>query len=279
MENVVTSPSAVCAHAATLVVVGPRNRLAEAAGVLGDIAAGSLQSVLISTDPSRTPEVRHPQEPAITEVKPEHLNNAVASLRLSSLPTIVWWRGGPPGQLDSVATLADRLVLDAEDPAPLWHRAPAAFHRTAVTDLRWTRLTRWRAVMAHFFDLPQVRDAAASFAHLTVTGSDRAQCALFAGWLDASLGWQGRVAVELTQTDGGAPMTAAVLSGRSGELSMRLMPNDTCLDTRARMEDHVLASHVVSLGDQRLPALMLQELRVRARDLAFERALVSTGRI
>jgi hypothetical protein len=31
----------------------------------------------------------------------------------------------------------------------------------------------------------------------------------------------------------------------------------------------------VSLGDQRLPVLIAEELRIRARDLAFERAIAA----
>ena len=95
---------------------------------------------------------------SIGGLRPEYVNNAIAGVRLSSLPTVVWWRGGRPEGLDGVATLADRVVLDAEDPWPLWARTPPLFEHTAFTDMRWARLTRWRAAMAHFFDLPEVRD-------------------------------------------------------------------------------------------------------------------------
>ena len=53
----------------------------------------------------------------------DYLNNAVAALRLSSLPTAVWWRGGNPEMLEGVANLADRMILDAEEPADVWARA------------------------------------------------------------------------------------------------------------------------------------------------------------
>ena len=45
---------------------------------------------------------------------PRYLNNAVAALRLSSLPALVWWRGGSLDALDDLADLADRLVLDTD---------------------------------------------------------------------------------------------------------------------------------------------------------------------
>ena len=96
-------------------------------------------------------------------LRPEYVNNAIAGVRLSSLPTIVWWRGGRPEGLDGVASLADRVVLDADDPWPLWARTPPLFEHTVLTDIRWARLTRWRAALAHFFDLPAVRETATTF--------------------------------------------------------------------------------------------------------------------
>jgi glucose-6-phosphate dehydrogenase assembly protein OpcA len=261
---------------ATLVIVGPRDRLGEAATSLSAIhEAGAVRAVLISTTPSESAPARtHDDLDAIEGLPPQFLNNAIAGLRLSSLPTVVWWRGGPPDSLEGIAALADRVVLDAEDALPLWSRAPAVFESTALTDVRWAGLTRWRAALAHFFDLPQICEASPTFTRLVLTGNDHASCALFAGWLDASLGWEGRVAVDLT--GGAAPMESVTLEGAGARLSLRLLPNSTCLSTEARIGEQVVASRVVSLGDQRLPALMSQELRVRSRDLAFELALQST---
>jgi hypothetical protein len=58
---------------------------------------------------------------------------------------------------------------------------------------------------------------------------------------------------------------------------MRLLDNRVCVDTTAAVDAHVLASRVVSLGDEGLAALLSQELRVRSRDIAFEQALRSTA--
>jgi glucose-6-phosphate dehydrogenase assembly protein OpcA len=264
-------------HAATLVVVGPTSRLSEAVATLGAIdLAGGFRGVLIPTDSSEPPSVGDLDDViAIPGLKPDFLNNAIAALRLSSLPTIVWWRGGNPDRLDGVAALADRVVLDADDAAPLWRRATELFERAAITDVRWARLTRWRAVLAHFFDLEQVRDASATFTRVAITGSDRALCTLYGGWLDASLGWRGRVAASIIDAGDQRPLSSVQLEGPAAELSLRLLPNGTCLDTSARIEDRVVTSRVASLGDQGLAALLSQELRVRSRDVAFERAVAS----
>jgi glucose-6-phosphate dehydrogenase assembly protein OpcA len=274
----VTPASPARAHTATLVVVGPVDRLKEAAQAVAALdEAGSVRSVLMPTDGGELETSGLHEDFTIRDVKADHLNNAIAALRLSSLPTVIWWRGGLPDRLDGVAPLADRVVLDAVDPAPLWTRAPGLFERAAITDLRWARLTRWRAAMAHFFDLSQVRAAAPGFARLAVVGTDRPQCTLFAGWLDSALHWEGRVAVEIVEADPPAAMSAVRLAGPDLELTMELMKSSTCVDTRASRADHVLASRVVSLGDEDLAALLSQELRVRSRDLAFEQALRATA--
>jgi glucose-6-phosphate dehydrogenase assembly protein OpcA len=274
MENAVTAPVLTRARTATLVIAGPAHRLTEAIDIVGgsDEEAGSLHIVRVLTDGDASLDDRAGIV-TVQDLRPEYVNNAIAAVRLSSLPTVVWWRGGSPEGVDGAARLADRLIIDVEDPWPVWRRTPPLFEQASVTDIRWARLTRWRAAMAHFFDLSQVRDAASSFVSLSVTGQDHAQCALFAGWLDASLAWRGRIVVECQAGKSGVPMETVTLSGDAGTLRLELLPNGSCLDTRATLGPHVLASRVVSLGDQSLGALLAEELRVRSRDLAFERAL------
>lgn len=267
------------ARTATIVAVGPAERLADVAATLGGAEhAGALHIVRIATDGNGTAPPA-PQDDVITigGLRPEYVNNAIAAVRLSSLPTIVWWRGGPPEGLDGVAALADRVVLDADDPWPLWSRTPPLFERTAITDVRWARLTRWRAALAHCFDLPAVRDMVGAFSRLSIAGADRAQAALFAGWLDAAFGWDSRIVLEFADAPG-APMASVTLHCEACRLDLRLLPHSTCLSAEGRIDDELIASRVVSLGRQSLPALLAEELRVRSRDLAFERAAVSALR-
>ena len=185
------SRTAARALTATVIVVGPPDRLIAAADALEQLGdAGGVRAILISEGTHTAPVARVTENAiAIAGLAPQFLNNAVAALRLSSLPAVVWWRGGSVEALDDLADLADRLVLDVEDPATVWPGAPALFERTAVTDLHWTRLTRWRAVLAHLFDLPNVRGAAAGLDRLEIDAADRPAARLFAGWLRSSLGW------------------------------------------------------------------------------------------
>jgi len=280
MENTVATPGR--ASTATVVAVGPADRLADVAETLnGGEEASPLHLVRIAIDGNgRGAEKVDEKSDTITisGLKPEYVNNAIAAVRLSSLPTIVWWRGGRPEGLDGVASLADRVVLDTDDPWPLWARTPPLFDHTALTDIRWARLTRWRAALAHFFDLPPVRDRATSFSRLSIAGSDHAEAALFAGWLDASFGWRGRITPEFTAASTGAPLESVTLHGDTCRLDLQLLPNTTCLSTEGRIGSDLIASRVVSLGSQALPALLAEELRVRSRDLAFEQAVESALR-
>src|SRR5262245_65560792 len=94
---------------ATVVVAGPRNRLVEAAQAIGALKDVGVRSVLISYGDNPVPSVRVAGHTVALEgLRPDYLNNAVAALRLSSLPTLVWWRGGGTKHIEGLATLADR---------------------------------------------------------------------------------------------------------------------------------------------------------------------------
>ncbi len=261
---------------ATIVVVGPHARLVEAARAVEQLTDVGVRAILISegTDPS--PRVRVLDHAVALEgLRPDYLNNAVAALRLSSLPTVVWWRGGAPEHLDGLATLADRLVLDAEEPQAVWERAAGLAERTAMSDLRWTGLTRWRALMAQFFDIPEIRQAAGSFRQLSIEGADRHTARLYAGWLKSSLAWGPEVAIARRQGTGAAPIERIALGGGDQALALTLAGGGGCIETSARIQGHAEASRVVSLGGQGLAALIGEELRIRSRDHAFERAVAA----
>jgi glucose-6-phosphate dehydrogenase assembly protein OpcA len=276
MEDVVTLQPLGRARTATVIAVGPASRLTDVTAILGPRDdEGALHIVRISTDgDGSSPGKAPPDVQTISGLKPEYVNNAIAAVRLSSLPTIVWWRGGAPQALDSVAPLVDRVVLDADDPWPLWERTPALFEQTAITDVRWARLTRWRAALAHFLDLPPVQEAASSISSLAVSAADAADAALMAGWLDAAFGWSGRIAPDFSRS-GTTGFRSLRLSGPTLQVDLQLLPNSTCVATEGRVGGQVVAARVVSLGRQELSSFMAEELRIRSRDLAFERAVAA----
>jgi glucose-6-phosphate dehydrogenase assembly protein OpcA len=272
---------------ATVVAVGPSERLAAAAEALQTLGdAGTVRGILISEGGNAAPPARVAGNTvALHGLKPSFFNNAVAALRLSSLPTLVWWRGGRADTLDGLAELADRIVLDYDRPAtastddtadPIWSRAATLFDDCAFSDLRWARLTQWRALMAHFFDIPEVLAAAADFSRLSIMGDDRQSAHLFAAWLRSSIQFREGFTVDLAE--GSMPLDEIRL-GDGGkepaqELVVRLAAHRTCLETEVAVRGHRSASRLVPLGEQSLTSLITEELKIRARDSAFERALL-----
>jgi glucose-6-phosphate dehydrogenase assembly protein OpcA len=267
--------AAMRALVATVVAVGPAERLVAAADTLRTLGdAGTVRGILISEGDEAAPPARVAGNTVTLEgLKSPFVNNAVAALRLSSLPTLVWWRGGRPETLDGVADLADRIVLDEEEPEAIWRRAAALFEDTAFSDTRWARLTQWRALMAHFFDIPEVRAAAPAFTRLYICGRDSMSARLFAAWLTASVRFGKGFRVDITRGDCDTPIQEVRLDNGDQELTLTLGETQSSLATTISVHGHRGASRIVSLARQTLSDLLTEELRIRARDFAFERAI------
>jgi glucose-6-phosphate dehydrogenase assembly protein OpcA len=270
------------ASTATVIVIGDLPRLTAAAEALEQLGeAGGVRTILIS-EGNRTAPVARVTETAIaiSGLAPRFLNNAVAALRLSSLPAAVWWRGGSIAALDDLAVLADRVILDADDPEGSWVEAPRLLQRTALTDLRWTRLTRWRSAVAHLFDLPQVRQGMREFRKLSIEAGDPFAARLYAGWLRSSLRWGSTVSIDIAgakERDPETPLHRVRLEGTAVSIAAELREGHECL--AAAVEGEGATTRIVPLGDRRLAALIGEELGVRTRDAAFERALASAQEI
>ena len=282
---------------ATVIVVGKPERLIAAAAALEQLGeAGGVRAILISEGEHTAPIARVTENAiAISGLAPRYLNNAVAALRLSSLPALVWWRGGSVEALDGLANLADRLVLDDLNPEAVWARADTVFDRTALTDLRWAALTRWRAALAHLFDLSHVRHGARSVRTLTIEARDVFAARLFAGWLKSQLRWTSTVGIEIrpmkNDKDGGqggpdgsillTPLGHVTLAADAFTISLSVPPGRACLEASVdnTSADAEPAARVVPLGDGSLASLIGEELGVRTRDFAFEQALVTAREI
>ena len=277
MANAVAGPTALTA---TVVAVSAGQRMKETSAALAALRARSaVRTILISLgDNPQAPITSEEGMISIEELVPRYLNNAVASLRLSSLPSIAWWRGGDIGALADLADLVDRLVLDSEDPREAWSAAAGIAESTSISDLRWTRLTRWRNLMAQFFDVPDVRGAIGSFTDLKITASDPHTARLFAGWMKSRLPEGNTLVITVSAAAGEAAIESVSLNGSSHRLSLELTGHGNCILTSIETGGQTIASRIVPLGEQSPDALMAEELRVRARDLAFEQALqASTG--
>ena len=258
---------------ATVVAVCSRDRLTRVAATVAKLGASTaVRAILICEGGETRPKSFVSGDTvAIESLRPIFINNAVAALRLSSLPTLVWWSGCSSDLLDDLAHLEDRVVMDDPDPLPVWKQAVGFFDHAAFSDLRWTRLTRWRALMAHFFDIPQARDAAPRLTRLDITGSDPLAGSLYAAWLAGSIGHD-------VETHAGAATTGRFveevrLSNADEYLSLRLAQSGTCIVASAKVQNHREVQRTVPMGDRSDSALLAEELRIRVRDKAFELAV------
>lgn len=260
--------------ATVIAIVSPASR-DEAGATLSALSRGAgVRPVIITLGDS--PEAQRRDDGGaivIDGLIPRYLDNAVASLRLSSLPAVAWWRAGEAGVLVDLARLVDRVVLDLEDPSGAWPLVPRIAELTAVSDVRWARLTRWRSLVAQFFDVPEVR--AARYDRVAIAGADPHLARLFGGWLRSRLPGGAGVDVVRERREGAA-LESVELAGPDGWLAVRLLSNGRCLETVVEMRSGHAASRVVALGDDSLAALVSEELRVRSRDLAFEDAVRET---
>ena len=130
----------------------------------------------------------------------KHADSVVLPLLLPDTPVVVWWpsKAPPvPGE-DQLGALAQRRITDAAaapQPMRALHQR-AESYRPGDTDLAWTRLTPWRALLAAALDqLPGSEVTAAAVE--AERGNPSAD--VLASWLG------GRLDVEVTRRESRGP--------------------------------------------------------------------------
>jgi len=115
---------------ATVIVIGSRPRVDEAASALDELRdRGGVRRVLIS-EGAETRAQADEQDTTIRVdgLSPQYVDNAVAWLRLSSLPAVVWWRtmlhscgpSGPGWLTESVGIFAMPMSRVRQPAASRW---------------------------------------------------------------------------------------------------------------------------------------------------------------
>lgn len=147
----------------------------------------------------------------------DHGDSVVIPLLLADSPVVAWWPGAAPaipGQ-DPIGKLAQRRITDA---AAARHPIKALESRCTSyaagdTDLAWTRLTPWRALLAAALELPPQEVVET----VTVTGAaDNPSTDLLAGWLRSQL----QVPVQRRASPSGGGISSAVLERRCGPVEL-----------------------------------------------------------
>jgi len=146
----------------------------------------------------------------------EHRDSVVLPLLLPDSPVVAWWPAGAPDKPgeDPLGKLAIRRITDAMGSsrplAAIEHRARN--YSPGDTDLTWTRLTPWRALLAAAVDqypspISEVRVESAI---------NNAASLLLSAWLEDRLG------VEVVRTEGkkGIGITGVTLVTDNGDISI-----------------------------------------------------------
>lgn len=209
----------------------------------------------------------------------DHADSVVVPLLLPDAPLVVWWPADAPDEpsKDPIGAMAQRRITDAaagRNPLKAL-QSRAEHHVPGDTDLAWTRITRWRALLAAALDLPPYEPITSA----TVTGSaDSPSTDLLAAWLKLTLrcpvrrvrsrGRQGLLGVTLTRSSG--TITLERPDGSMAQLAqpgqpdrrISLPPRDDaeCLAEELRRLDpddvygEVVTRGMAQLMDQKAPA-------------------------
>lgn len=191
-----------------------------------------------------------------------HGDSVCLPLLLPDSPTIVWWPNDAPDNLaaDPIGSLGDRRITDAAgsaDPqAALVRRASA--HSDGDTDLAWTRLTSWRALLAAALDQTRLPVTAAR----VVSAPDNAPATLLAAWLSQ------RLDLDVERSDGNLPgVNEVVLTTVDGDITLRRRDDSTAV-----YQVPGEPQRSVALRRRPLEDLLTEELRRMDADETFEAA-------
>ncbi|WP_347350693.1 glucose-6-phosphate dehydrogenase assembly protein OpcA [Intrasporangium sp.] len=151
-----------------------------------------------------------------------HGPSVVVPLLLPDSPIVAWWPGEGPTDVakDPIGQMAKRRITDAAQ-----HRNPrnvlrkrAQTYTPGDTDVSWTRLTRWRGLLAATLDQPPFEPVTGG----VVAGApDSPSTDLLAAWLTIRL----RVPIRRVSTARGSGISAVRLERSSGPIDL-VRPGD-----------------------------------------------------
>ncbi|MCO1577566.1 glucose-6-phosphate dehydrogenase assembly protein OpcA [Crossiella sp. SN42] len=192
-------------------------------------------------------------------------------LLLPDAPVVAWWPFAAPAvpSQDPIGKLAQRRITDAaaeRNPIKALEQRRKA-HVAGDTDLAWTRLTSWRAVLAAALDLPPYEKVTAA----VVTGAgDSPSTELLAAWLAASL----KIPVERAKSADGQGICSVVLERRSGKVELVRPDGKVGLLTQAGQPERRVALQRREVRD-----CLAEELRRLDPDEIYEHTLKGLAKV
>jgi glucose-6-phosphate dehydrogenase assembly protein OpcA len=196
-----------------------------------------------------------------------HGPSVVVPLLLPDSPIVAWWPGEGPNDVggDPIGAMAQRRITDAAQ-----HRNPrlmlkkrATTYVPGDTDLAWTRVTRWRGLLAAALDQPPYEPITGA----VVAGApDSPSSDLLAAWLSDRL----KVPVRRVSTPAGSGITSVRLERESGPIDL-VRPGDVV----ATLSQPGQPDRRISLPRRDLPECLADELRRLDPDDIYEDALLN----
>lgn len=190
---------------------------------------------------------------------------------LPDAPVVAWWPGVAPAvpAEDPVGRLANRRITDAaveKNPVKALEQRTAAYV-PGDTDLAWTRLTLWRALLTAALDQPPFEEITGA----VVDGEpDSASTDLLAGWLASRLS----VPVKRTKVGAVGGMHSVRLDRPSGPIE--LIRPDAKVGTLTQPGQ---PDRLVTLARRPVRECLAEELRRLDADESYANALDGLARI
>jgi glucose-6-phosphate dehydrogenase assembly protein OpcA len=190
----------------------------------------------------------------------KHAESVVLPLLLPDSPTVVWWPGDAPTDpsKDAIGRFAQRRLTDSEATgAPIRAlRAVARKYAPGDTDLAWTRLTPWRALLAAALDQSTGKVTAGQ----VTAGTGNPAAALLVAWLESRL----KVPIK-TRKSPGEQIASVVLNTADGDVLIERIDEKSC-----HFSVPGSSPREVPLGARTLAELLAEDLRRLDADEIYE---------
>ncbi len=217
--------------------------------ILGDGRGAAQVNAQVGTGSGWTGET------ALIRLKGEvvkHSASVVLPLLLPDSPVAVWWPNHPPDDpaSDPLGKLAQRRITDAAAAARGKTKAmlqQCASYTVGNTDLAWTRITPWRALLAAALDQQPLKVTGGSVTAERISPS----ADLLTAWLTERL----KVTIE-RKNSRGPGITEVVMETREGPI--RISRGDGRLATFSSPDR---PDRPVALKRREIPGLLAEELR------------------
>ncbi|MGC5585726.1 6-phosphogluconolactonase [Ornithinimicrobium sp. W1665] len=196
-----------------------------------------------------------------------HEDAVVTPLLLPDSPVVTWWPGDAPADVagDDLGRMAHRRITDALAAArpPTELRRRARHYAAGDTDLAWTRITRWRALLASSLESAPFEPvtSATVTAEAAHPGAD-----LLAGWLAHAL----RCPVQRARSAAGTGLVSVRLDRDGGPVD--LVRTDDGADTATLSREGSLP-RLVALHTPGPAEALADELRRLDADEVYAAAL------